>query len=89
MGLGTGHTFAAETIKLTDMKKSVFAIALLMVTVFASAQKKQSVTFNVEGVSIAKEYLPVKYGADLGRKWAKGEPYLGCSFANMSLVKEV
>lgn len=86
MGLGTGHTFAAETIKLTDMKKSVFAIALLMVTVFASAQKKQSVTFNVEGVSIAKEYLPVKYGADLGRKWAKGEPYLGCSFANMSLV---
>ena len=85
-GYGPGHTFAAETIKLTDMKKMVFAIALLLGTVLASAQEKQSITFKVEGVEIAKNYLPAQYGADLGRKWAKGKPYLGCSFANKSLV---
>lgn len=80
-------TFVAEQIKRDkNMKRSVFAIALLLVTVFASAQEKQSITFNVEAVEIAKAYLPTKYGADLGRKWADGQPYLGCSFANKSLV---
>lgn len=80
-------TFVAEQIKRDkNMKRSVFTIALLLVTVFASAQEKQSITFNVEAVEIAKAYLPTKYGADLGRKWADGQPYLGCSFANKSLV---
>ena len=86
MELGVGHTFAAETIKLTDMKKMVYAIALLLVTVFVSAQEKQSITFKVEDVEIAEDFLPVRNGADLGRKWAEGGPYLGASFANKSLV---
>ena len=67
------------------MKKMVFACVLLLGTVVA-AQEKQSITFQVENVEIAKDYLPVKYGADLGRKWADGGPYLGSSFANKSLV---
>lgn len=68
------------------MKKLVFAIVLLLSVSVAPAQEEHSITFNVEGVEIAKNHLPVKYGADLGRKWAKGEPYLGCSFADKSLV---
>ena len=68
------------------MKKMVFACAMLLGTVIASAQEKQSITIQVEDVEIAKDYLPVKYGADLGRKWADGGPYLGSSFANKSLV---
>ena len=67
------------------MKKMVFACVLLLGTVVA-AQEKQSITFQVEDVEIAKDYLPAKYGADLGRKWADGGPYLGSSFANKSLV---
>ena len=68
------------------MKKMVYAIALLLVTVFVSAQEKQSITFKVEDVEIAEDFLPVRNGADLGRKWAEGGPYLGASFANKSLV---
>ena len=68
------------------MKKMVYAIALLLVTVFVSAQEKQSITFKVEDVEIAEDFLPVRNGADLGRKWAEGGPYLGSSFANKSLV---
>ena len=83
------------------MNKSVFALALalLLGTGVISAKKIKNVpledlvsatpglvTFKVEDVEIAKEFLPAKYGADLGRKWANGEPYLGCSFANKSLV---
>ena len=64
----------------------VYAIALLLVTVFVSAQEKQSITFKVEDVEIAEDFLPVRNGADLGRKWAEGGPYLGSSFANKSLV---
>ena len=86
MGRGTGHTFAAETKKLTDMKKLVFAIVMFLSASVASAQEIQSYTFKVEDVEIADEYLPSKYGAELGRKWAGGGPYLGCSFANESLV---
>ena len=68
------------------MKKMVYAIALLLVTVFVSAQEKQSITFKVEDVEIAEDFLPVRNGADLGRKWAEGGPYMGASFANKSLV---
>lgn len=83
------------------MNKTVFAfgLALLFGTGIAWARRIRNasydeivtvtpgaVSFKVEDVKIAQDYLPVKYGADLGRKWADGEPYLGCSFANKSLV---
>lgn len=83
------------------MNKTVFAFALMLLfgTGVISARKNKNapsedivtvipegVTFKVEEVEIAKDYLKVMYGADLGRKWANGEPYLGCSFANESLV---
>ena len=83
------------------MEKKVFAIAfvVLMITGVLSVSAKGrrsvqpqvergngSITFKVENVEIAKDFLPVEFGADLGRKWADGEPYLGCSFANESLV---
>jgi len=83
------------------MNKTVFACALVMLfgTGIISAKKIKNVpleeivtvtpgavTFKVEDVEIAKDFLPAKYGADLGRKWANGQPYLGCSFANKSLV---
>ena len=68
------------------MKKLVFAIVMFLSASVASAQEIQSYTFKVEDVEIAKDYLTATYGADLGRKWAKGGPYLGCSFANKSLV---
>lgn len=83
------------------MKKSVFAFALILLFGAGIAQAKKNkqpasfedvvtvtpgaVTFKVEDVDIAKDFLPAKYGADLGRRWATG-PYLGCSFANKSLV---
>lgn len=84
------------------MEKKVFAIAcalfILIGGLSASAKNRKSVqqvqvergdgsiSFKVENVEIAKDYLNAMYGADLGRKWAQGEPYLGCSFANKSLV---
>ena len=68
------------------MKKMVFACAMLLGTVIAMAQEKLSITIQVEDVEIAKDCLPVKTGADLGRKWADGGPYLGSSFADKSLV---
>lgn len=84
------------------MKKSVFAFALILLFGAGITQAKKSkqpasledvvtvtsgaVTFKVEDVEIAQDFLRVKYGADLGRKWADGQPYLGCSFANKSLV---
>ena len=83
------------------MKKNVFALVLVLLlgTGVIGAKKIRNasledivtvtpgaVTFKVEDVEIAKDYLPVEYGADMGRMWADGEPYLGCSFANKSLV---
>lgn len=83
------------------MKKIFFALGLLLIlgTEIVSAKKNKNasledvvmvtpgaVMFKVEDVEIADEYLPSKYGAELGRKWAGGGPYLGCSFANESLV---
>ena len=83
------------------MKKTVFALGLVLLlgTGVVPAKKIKNVpledivtvtpgavTFKVEDVKIADDFLPVKYGADLGRKWANGEPYLGSSFANKSLV---
>ena len=83
------------------MKKNVFAlvVVLLLGTGVIVAKKIRNasledivtvtpgaVTFKVEDVEIAQDFLRVKYGADLGRKWADGQPYLGCSFANKSLV---
>ncbi len=86
--------------KLMDMKKFVFAFAVLVLvgSAFASAQKKSasaqksdivkapgSVTFKVEDVMVAEKILPVTNGFELGRKLAGG-PYLDCSFKNKSLV---
>ena len=77
--------------KLVDMRKIVFAFAVLVLvgSVFASARKKSdssgSITFKVEDVEIAGKILPVTNGFDLGRKWAAGS-YLDCSFKNKSLV---
>ncbi len=81
--------------KLMDMKKFVFAFAVLVLvgSAFASARKKSdivkassgAVTFKVEDVEIAGKILPVTNGFDLGRKLAGG-PYLDCSFKNKSLV---
>ena len=77
--------------KLVDMRKIVFAFAVLVLvgSVFASARKKSdssgSITFKVEDVEIARKILPVMNGFDLGRKLAGG-PYLDCSFKNRSLV---
>ena len=100
-GYGPGHTFAAETKKLTDMKKTVFAIvlALLFGTGVMPAKKIRkasledivtvepgAVTFKVEDVEIANDYLPEIPGANLARKWAEGGSFLGCSFADKSLV---
>ena len=83
------------------MKKSVFALGLVLLLGTGVVQAKKiknasledvvtvtpgAVTFKVEDVEIATDFLRVKYGADLGRKWADGQPYLGCSFANKSLV---
>ena len=80
--------------KLMDMKKFVFAFAVLVLvgSAFASAQKKSasaqksdivkapgSVTFKVEDVEVAEKILPVTNGFELGRKLAGG-PYLDCSF---------
>ena len=100
-GVAAGFTFAAETKTNAVMNKRVFALglALLLCTGGVSAKRIRNasfedivtvtpgaVTFKVEDVKIAEDYLTVKYGADLGRKWANGEPYLGSSFANESLV---
>ena len=81
--------------KLVDMRKFVFAFAVLVLvgSVFASARKKSdivkassgAVTFKVEDVEVAGKILPVTNGFDLGRKLAGG-PYLDCSFKNKSLV---
>ena len=86
--------------KLMDMKKFVFAFAVIVLvgSAFASAQKKSasaqksdivkapgSVTFKVEDVMVAEKILPVTNGFELGRKLAGG-PYLDCSFKNKSLV---
>ena len=86
--------------KLMDMKKFVFAFAVIVLvgSAFASAQKKSasaqksdivkapgSVTFKVEDVEVAGKILPVTNGFELGRKLAGG-PYLDCSFKNKSLV---
>lgn len=81
--------------KLMDMRKIVFAFAVLVLvgSVFASARKKSdivkassgAVTFKVEDVEIAGKILPVTNGFDLGRKLAGGH-YLDCSFKNKSLV---
>lgn len=79
--------------KLMDMKKFVFAFAVIVLvgSAFASAQKSDivkapgSVTFKVEDVEIAGKILPVTNGFELGRKLAGG-PYLDCSFKNKSLV---
>jgi len=86
--------------KLTDMKKIVFAVALilLMGTGGASAKKNKvaqqddvvsmtsaGVTFNVEDVEIAQDILPMMNGFDLARKWAHGA-YLKSSFDDKSLV---
>ena len=83
------------------MKKIVFAFTLILLfgtgVIYGKKIKHVSfddivtvnpgaVTFKVEDVKIARDLLRVVYGADLGRKWANGEPYLGCSFANKSLV---
>lgn len=95
-----GYKFASETRTNVVMKK-IFALGLVLLlgTGVVPAKKIKNVpledivtvtpgtvTFKVEDVKIADDFLPVKYGADLGRKWANGEPYLGCSFANKSLV---
>ncbi len=80
--------------KLMDMRKFVFAFAVIVLvgSAFASARKKSdivkapgSVTFKVEDVEIARKILPVTNGFELGRKLAGG-PYLDCSFKNRSLV---
>ena len=81
--------------KLVDMRKFVFALAVLVLvgSVFASARKKSdvvkassgAVTFKVEDVEVAEKILPVTNGFELGRKLAGG-PYLDCSFKNKSLV---
>lgn len=100
--LGTGSVSGIHLQqKRIDMEKKVFAIAfvVLMITGVLSVSAKGrrsvqpqvergngSITFKVENVEIAKDFLPVEFGADLGRRWADGEPYLGCSFANESLV---
>lgn len=91
-GLGRGVYLQQN---LVDMKKFVFAFAVLVLvgSVFASARKKSdivkassgAVTFKVEDVEIAGKILPVTNGFDLGRKLAGG-PYLDCSFKNKSLV---
>jgi len=91
-GLGRGVYLQQ---KLMDMKKFVFAFAVLVLvgSAFASARKKSdivkassgAVTFKVEDVEIAGKILPVTNGFDLGRKLAGG-PYLDCSFKNKSLV---
>ena len=95
-----GYKFASETRTNVVMKK-IFALGLVLLlgTGVVPAKKIKNVpledivtvtpgavTFKVEDVKIADDFLPVKYGADLGRKWANGEPYLGASFANKSLV---
>ena len=80
------------------MEKKVFAIVcvlLMMTGISVSARSRKtvhvergegSITFNVEDVKIADDCLPVKNGADFGRVWAQGEPYLGSSFATDTLV---
>ena len=83
------------------MKKTVFAIvlALLFGTGVMPAKRIRkasledivtvepgAVTFKVEDVEIADNPLSVTYGPDLARKWAEGGPFLGCSFADKSLV---
>ena len=91
-GLGRGVYLQQ---KLVDMKKFVFAFAVMVLvgSVFASARKKSdivkassgAVTFKVEDVEVAGKILPVTNGFELGRKLAGG-PYLDCSFKNRSLV---
>ena len=91
-GLGRGVYLQQ---KLVDMKKFVFAFAVMVLvgSVFASARKKSdivkassgAVTFKVEDVEVAGKILPVTNGFELGRKLAGG-PYLDCSFKNKSLV---
>ena len=100
-GVVGGYTFATETKTNAVMNKSVFALGLLLIlgTGVVSAKRIRNasledivtvtpgaVTFKVEDVKVAEDFLPAKYGADLGRKWAEGGPYLGSSFANKSLV---
>ena len=100
-GVVGGYTFATETKTNAVMNKSVFALGLLLIlgTGVVSAKRIKNasledivtvtpgaVTFKVEDVKVAEDFLPAKYGADLGRKWAEGGPYLGSSFANKSLV---
>jgi len=83
------------------MKKTIFAFGLVLLLGTGVIPAKRirntsledivtlgpgAVTFKVEDVEIAENLLPVKNGADFGCKWAEGEPYLGCSFANKSLV---
>lgn len=86
--------------KLTDMKKIVFAFALILLVGTGGASAKRNkvalqdvvvsmtsagVTFNVEDVEIAQDILPVMNGFDLARKWVHG-PYLKSSFDDKSLV---
>ena len=89
--------------KLTDMKKIVFAFALILLVGTGGVSAKRNkvalqdvvvsltsagVTSNVEDVEIAQDILTVMNGFDLARKWAHG-PYLKSSFDDKGWVAEL